>query len=522
MKKTKKPKRRYTRLIDLILNIILLGISVFTIYKVIQLQMLPAKWLMAVCAILAIIFLLFFFLMFKNMGKVGIFIKRVFLIALCILISFAGYSIGNVTSAVNKVSIPDSDATVKISLLVPKDSDIDSVKDIAGANIGIQVGTDEQNSEYGQQQLSKAVSGTITYSQELDYSALGNLLLLRMVDGMLISDTYLGMLDATLDGFKDSYKVITTYERQQDVNPSDAKDITKESFTLLISGVDEVGAADQSHLSDVNILLFVNPVANQITMVSLPRDSLMPHYAKNWMNDKLTHTGNYGIEDTVNTVENFFNIDIDYYAKVSFTSLIEIVDSIGGIDVDVEIAFEEQDENRSFAYEDMIRLQAGMQHLNGKQALAYARHRHTDNYDVAGRQRAQERIIKAIIDRLLSVEGITTYVNRLMETVPKYVVTNMPGNQITAFIRGELQNLSPWSIQSLAIENGIDDNRADTGASYLWDQYDYRLVVDAYNQSKKTMQFDDFNFDLGELDKYLPQIKHVTAIVWNTQAVNPY
>ena len=522
MKKTKKRKRRYTHLIDLLLILILLGVSVLTIYKVVQLQMIPYKWLLAICAILAIIFLLFFILMFKKLPTWGVILKRVFLLALCILLGFGSYSIGNVTSAINKVSIPDANTTVKISLLVPKDSDISNLNDLGGANIGIQVGTDEENSTYGQQQLSKAVQTPITYSKELDYSALGNLLMLNMVDGMLISDTYLDMLNATMDGFKDNYKTITSYERQRKANPSDTKDITKESFTLLISGVDEVGAADQSHLSDVNILLFVNPIANQITMISLPRDSVMPHYALNWANDKLTHTGNYGVEDTVKTVENFFSIDIDYYAKVSFTSLIEIVDSIGGVDVDVEIPFEEQDENRSFDEGDLIRLNAGMQHLNGKQALAYARHRHTENYGVAGRQRAQERIIKAIIDKLISVEGITTYVNRLMETVPKYVVTNMPGNQITSFIRGELQNLRPWSIQSLAIVNGIDDLRGDLGSSYLWDPYDYRLVLDSYNESKKNMQFHDFNFDLGELDKYLPPIQKPNAIIWNSQAVNPY
>ncbi|HFL3113565.1 TPA: LCP family protein, partial [Clostridioides difficile] len=114
----------------------------------------------------------------------------------------------------------------------------------------------------------------------------------------------------------------------------------------------------------------VNPVANHIDMVSIPRDALVPNTALNNANDKLTHTGNDGIENSVETIQNFFGIPIDYYARVSFNSLIEIVDTIGGIDVDVEIDFCEQDENRSFKKEDLICLKKGKQHLNGKQALA--------------------------------------------------------------------------------------------------------------------------------------------------------
>ena len=275
------------------------------------------------------------------------------------------------------------------------------------------------------------------------------------------------------------------------------------------------------------MLLFVNTVSNSITMVSLHRDSLMPRPSLDYVNDKLTHTGWGGVDDTVETIEEFFGIDVDYYAKVSFSSLIEIIDSIGGIDVDVEIAFTEQDENRSFAAEDLITLEAGYQHLNGKQALAYARHRKTANYDVAGRERAQERIIKAIIDKLLTPEGITIYVNQLMETVPKYVVTDMPGKQITSFIRGELKELKPWSIQSVVIENGIYDTRVvpnlAMGADcYLWNQYDYAKVVDAYEANLETMNFNDFSFSFPEYMKYLPKVSDSANIAWDFMALDPH
>lgn len=523
----KKPKRRYTRLIDLILNVILLVVFLYTIWKAVRLNMLPMNWLTAMIAALVVMFLIFFVLMLMRTPKWVIVVKRTIQIGLCIAVGFVGYSLGNVSAAVNQVSVADMDETVQIYLLAQKGGDITESGDFSGRSLGIQRGTDRKNTDYGLTRLESTLTTPAVYNEEIAYNTLADLFMSKMIDGIMISDRYLDMLNANVEGFSDSYTVIDTYEREREQNLADQKDITQEGFTLLISGVDEMGSADMTSLSDVNILLFINPLSNSITMVSLHRDSLMPRPSLGNVSDKLTHTGWGGVEDTEKTVEEFFGIDIDYYAKVSFSSLIEIVDAIGGIDVDVEISFTEQDENRSFAAEDVITLEAGYQHLNGKQALAYARHRKTENYDVTGRERAQERIIKAIIDKLLTAEGITMYVNKLMETVPKYVVTDMPGKQITSFIRGELKELKPWSIQSVAIEHGIYDTRVvpnlEEGADcYLWNQYDYAKVVDAYKANQAKQDFSNFSFSFPEYMKYLPAVPDSPDIVWDFMALEPH
>lgn len=522
-----KPKRCYTRLIDLILNTILLLICIYTIWKSVRLSILPESWLLLMIAAFLIIFFIFFILMLKKTPRWVLAIKRTILVLLCFAIGFVGYSMRNASKALDKVSIQTKDSTVKIHLIAAKDSEIKTAADFENKNIGIQTGTDQQNASYARQQLDAQLNQAVNYTEEIAYSSLADLFLIHMLDGMLISNDYLDMLNVNVEGFKNSYQIIDTYEKQQEADEIEHKDVTKESFVLLISGVDEMGAADMTSLSDVNILLFINPLSNSIMMLSLPRDSLMPRYSINFENDKLTHTGWAGIEDTEKTIEHFFDIEIDYYAKVSFSSLIEIVDAIGGIDVDVEIAFSEQDENRSFAAEDLITLEAGKQHLNGKQALAYARHRKTANYDVAGRERAQQRIIKAIIDKLLTPEGITIYVNKLMDTVPKYVVTNMPGAQITSFIKGELSELKPWSIHSLSNNRGIFDTRAvpniPQGADcYLWNQYDYAQVLDVYEANKDNLNFNEFKFSLYEPMKHLPQVADNQMIVWDFLAQQPH
>lgn len=527
MKKNQKAKRRYTRLIDLLLNVVLLLLCSFTIYKAYTLDMLPTQWLIILVAALIVVILIFVVLMFMRIPNWTLIVKRTILIALCVVIGYVGYSIGHVSRAVEKVSTEDTSDTIKINVITLKDSTIKSIPDLDNAMIGYQSATDKDNALYAQTKINEKVTQTPVYDEQLDYTTLSTFFLQGSYDALIISDTYLSMLNANIEGFKDSYSILTTYERERPANPSNEKDITKESFTLLISGVDEMGAADMQHLSDVNILLFVNPVANQITMISLPRDSVMPNAGLGYVNDKLTHTGNYGIDATVDTVENFLDIDVDYYAKVSFSSLIEIVDAIDGIEVDVEIDFTEQDENRSFEDSDLITLNKGVQTINGKQALAYSRHRKTENYDTAGRERAQERIIKAIIDKLISPEGVTVYVNKLMDIVPNYVVTNMPGKQITSFIKGELKELNPWNITSLTVENGIFDTRLVPNIAtpvdvYLFNQYDVQMIKDAYNSSKENMQFENFNFDLSDMGKYLPNMNNDPNLVWDTMALDPH
>ena len=115
-------------------------------------------------------------------------------------------------------------------------------------------------------------------------------------------------------------------------------------------------------------------------------------------------------------LELFTGIDIDFYAKVNFFSVIEIVDAIGGVDVDVQLDFCEQDEYRNKDEAHQICLSTGEQHLNGKEALAYSRHRKTASWGTQGREKAQTQIIEAIINKLTTVEGASKVNSCLLYT----------------------------------------------------------------------------------------------------------
>ena len=305
--------------------------------------------------------------------------------------------------------------------------------------------------------------------------------------------------------------------------------MTKDSFVLYISGIDEMGSPDQKLRSDVNLLLMINPQAHHVTMVSLPRDAYIPNKAyegSGFSLDKLTHTGLYGVDTTIETVEDFLDIDIDYYARISFSSVIEIIDVLGGIDVDVEIDFCEQDENRNKDEAHQICLAKGEQHLDGRQALAYARHRKTEGYDSAGRERAQQRILKAVIDKLLSMDGISS-LSKLFDIIPSYVITNMPSDKIAAFARAQLEDMRPWAIESLSLENGVNTHMMlqaslnDYSDAYVFSRQDVQYIEWAYESNEQRPKMSSFSFNLSNIAAGTKQISDDGSLVWSDQVI-PY
>lgn len=528
-KQNKKGKRNYSRTIDLFFLMFLLIFMIGAFYIAFSFRILPKKWILIAALVFAILFVILFLLSMKRLPTWALVIKRVFIVLLCAALGISGYFLNKTSSTIKKVSSTGTEVTTqKMMVLVSKDSTITSVDQLSTALVGFQTGTDQENAAYIKQQLSKQVSN-YQIVEESDYTTLVDALInTKTIQAMAISESYYKMSAANIDGFTDSVKELVSYEKTVQPVQASTKDITKETFTVYLSGLDNMGSPDQVTRTDTNLILIVNPIAKHIDMVSLPRDGYMPNTALNNLNDKLTHTGNFGVQTSVSTIEDFFGIDIDFYARVSFNSLIEIVDTIGGIDVDVEIDFCEQDENRSFEQDDLVCLTKGEQHLNGKQALAYSRHRYTFGYDNAGRERAQQRIIKAIINKMISPSALG-YLDSLLNIIPNYVITNVSSNQIQDFVSSELEEASNWTISSITSDTGVYDDQvaastADMGTSdcYLFSQEEVQALLNAYDGASNQLQLNTFSFDLNDLYKDCPALNTDPNIVWDYEAVNPH
>lgn len=221
-----------------------------------------------------------------------------------------------------------------------------------------------------------------------------------------------------------------------DQKPADPEDYL-EPFHLFLSGKDAfLGQADQSR-SDVNMILTINPKTHTILVTSIPRDSYMRIADKGRDRyDKLTHAGMYGEEASQKTLENFFDIDISHYAVVNFTSVIRIVDALGGIDVENPFSFEA----------DPYYFKRGNIHLNGDETLRFARERYNLPAGEMERGRNHVRIIDALIKKAISPAIITNYPS-ILKVVTEEMETNMPKDKIIDLVNHQISDNQKWTVK---------------------------------------------------------------------------
>ena len=518
MNKNNKKKNgfRIGRIYDLLILPIYIILSVMTLYK---LKNYTDKYFYIAAIILGLILLIFLLTLLYNKRSIEI-IRRLILTVLCVFL-FIGYGkLDAVDNFFDDITQGDEDQYTKtqMNLLALQSSDvytatIDKFEDISDKKVGINTSSDKKASNY----VKKKMDASLENVQYLEYSDYGQ----------MIQDLYYGYIDVacfnvaqtetiestwgSLDGFTNNIRSFTYKEKVQ--ISQNEKDVSKETFTVLISANDEIGVPANNSLSDMNMLVMINPVTHQIITSSIPRDSYVGNPTYNYASDKLTHTGNDGAENTKKAVAEALGVDVDFYVKVSFSSVIKIIDELGSIDVNVPIAFCEQDENRSFADEDLICLNAGEQSLNGKQALAFSRHRHSYANQDLGRNEAQMQVIKGIIKKLMTKDGIGK-IDKILNIASQYVLTNFTNAQIQSFVKSQIDDIQPWSMSSLSLSGGVTDENIETASApgeglsvYYLKKQEVKALQAAYKMFTDSKQLKDFHFEIDELYQDLYDFK---------------
>ena len=224
-----------------------------------------------------------------------------------------------------------------------------------------------------------------------------------------------------------------------------------DTFSVYISGIDVYGAIETNSRSDVNIIAEVNPTTHQILLVTTPRDYYVEiPEVSGGQKDKLTHAGIYGVDKSMKTLEKLYDTNLDFYARVNFTSLITMVDALGGVDVESEYAFTTSED--SGLVMDVVQ---GTNHFNGKQALAFSRERQNVPGGDNQRGKDQQAVITAMIKKMVS-PAILTGANGILNSVSGNVETNMSEAQIQELIKTQLSENPQWTITSMAAEGTGD------------------------------------------------------------------
>jgi len=266
------------------------------------------------------------------------------------------------------------------------------------------------------------------------------------VASMVIQDGFMQVLsDADPDTYAtlkiiDSFEVDSSLASTPSPTPS-AKPVTTNSYVLYISGIDTTGSISNRSRSDVNILMVVNPDKGRVLLVNTPRDYYVSLHGRSGLPDKLTHAGVYGIDVSVGTLEDLYDITIDYYVRINFTSLVTVIDALGGVDVDSAYDF-------SIGGYDF---HVGTNHLDGAAALAFSRDRH----DFAGGDRVrgqnQQRVIVAIINKITQPSVLLNY-PQIMSSVQDSIQTSMSQDAISAQVKQQLSTGTKWDVTSISVD----------------------------------------------------------------------
>lgn len=457
-KKKNKNKRRLAKLMTVFIFVTL----ALLVFQMIYLDLLPMKLIVLISAVLLIIALIITLIMNFKVKK---FLPRLLVglisFCMCLGLAYGNYFIYKTKDTFEVVTSLADKKAITTSIISMKDSGITKETDLKKKKIGTIL---EMDKEATQRTLKALKEEGIKYLTE-DYSSLEDLVYAlydSKVDAICLNEKYRDILHETeaFFAFNTSTKVVYQnvhyVEREATDNESDpVNDITKDAFTILVSGNDSYGSLqDANTRSDANMLLTVNPKTGTILMTSIPRDYYVdlicpgdgemacPEGSK----DKLTHSGLLGIKSTEKSIENALGIKINYNIRINFSSVVNLVDALDGIDLDIK-----EGEQCDILYANMQPgLSVGKHHVDGETALAFARERHAYVNGDNQRVKNQQKVFKAIFKRIVSPKMITNY-GKFMDALAVAFDTNISGDEISDFIKYELNNMPKWKFESYTI-----------------------------------------------------------------------
>ena len=256
---------------------------------------------------------------------------------------------------------------------------------------------------------------------------------------ILVSHSGYKLIKSNIKGFKKNTQIIYRIKvKKRADDTSKAVDVTKDSFNVLISGLDSWGTIDEGGLSDVNMVMTVNPQTREILLTSIPRDSYVPLHTYG-SKDKLTHAGMYGSEETRQTIEDLLGIDINYTIRVNFSMLCDLIDAIGRIDVYNDTDFYSSVKGWHYS--------KGWHHMDGHYALWFARERKAFPEGDMKRNENQQKVLEALIKKVTSSKVILTRYTSILSVVEDKMQTDMKDRDLKRLVKMQLSDMKSWNIE---------------------------------------------------------------------------
>lgn len=396
----------------------------------------------------------------KKTRRVGGVLGTLFLIVLALISYFLFRGIGFLSS------LHTSKENVLFEVRVLQDSPLQSLADLDQRQIGVSGTEDDDDILKAIDSISKTNGVHVESASYDNYVALVDSLYSGESQVILFNSAKLEVMKDAYPDFEKETRVLGTAIVEIEISDLVIPvNTSREPFNIYISGIDTYGEISTVSRSDVNIIMTVDPANKQILLTSIPRDTYVPIY-NTAGSDKLTHAGIYGIESSIGTLSQFLNTDINYFVRVNFSSLIELVDVLGGVELDNPEEFVTRDGNGNYYFPK------GKITLNGDEALAFSRERYNIAEGDIGRGKNQMRVIEAMINKAISPE-IITHADELMKRFNEVAETNMPAKDMSNLVNAQLSNNQSWSFETLTLNGtGRNDLPSQAMPGYALYMYD--------------------------------------------------
>lgn len=446
-----------------VVYILLVVSTAFVGYQMYALGVLPDTVLYPFLLILGLVCLIFFLLNleFKHSKKITNTVLAISLILSCAYM-LGAYYIFRTNGTLASITAIKNTNDNNISVIVMSESDIDSLENLSGKKVGILKNIDKGGTEKALEQIQKEMP--VEFEQvELDSVPQEAMALYSGdVDAVILNEAYrtnVTELEDYADFSTRTRVIFQAHFKTSATNEALAvSDVTTKPYNILISGNDTYGDVGELSRSDVNMVVTVNPMTSTVLLTSIPRDSYIPvdcgdaYACAEGELDKITHTGINGITSTKRTVEKLLDIDINYTFRVNFSSVTNIVDSLGGIDIEVP---EGQAVETFYADSTLEGVTEGWNHLDGERALSFARERYAYIDGDNQRVRNQQMVLKAIFNKATSPEIIVNYTS-LLKALESTFDTTLSQDEITDFIKYQIQAIPDWKFESYQVSGDGD------------------------------------------------------------------
>ena len=452
---------KFQQSFNIILLFLYIVLTCFLLFLIFRYHILAVSYInLLLAAIMVFIALVALFLISNRKAKK---FTLIMLLLSIVASSLALVGVHQFVSLANHLNATSNYSSYSISVAVLADSEIGNVSQLSSVTAPTK--TDAENIKKLLDDIKTSQNKDLKVEDSSSYLAAYKSLLAGETKAIVLNSVFENLIEQEYPEHAKKIKKIYTKELTKTVEAP--KSSQNKAFNIYISGIDTYGPISSVSRSDVNIIMTVNQETKKILLTTTPRDAYVPIAdGGNNQNDKLTHAGIYGVDASIHTLENLYGIDLNYYARLNFTSFLKVIDLLGGVDV--------YNDQEFTSLHGKYHFPVGNVHLNSEQALGFVRERYSLANGDGDRGRNQQKVISAIIQKLTTTEALKNF-DGIMQSLQDSVQTNMPPETMVSLVNAQLASGGKYTVITRDLKG---TGRMDLPSYAMPDSSLYMLEVD--------------------------------------------